>query len=73
MKLKALIHRDKKGGYWAEIPGLPGCVTQAETKAQLEKNIKEAARSWVKCSESASIKRASAKKNRRCRTLNVCL
>ena len=31
MKLKAIIHRADEGGFWAEVPALPGCVTQGET------------------------------------------
>ncbi len=42
MKLKAIIHAADEGGYWAEIPALPGCVTQAETFEELLVNIYEA-------------------------------
>ena len=42
MILKAIIHNAEEGGYWAEVPAIPGCVTQAETYAELMENIKEA-------------------------------
>lgn len=42
MKLKAIVHRAEEGGYWAEIPAIPGCVTQAETFEELLPNIYEA-------------------------------
>ena len=42
MKLKVIIHAAEEGGYWAEIPALPGCVTQAETIEALIPNIYEA-------------------------------
>jgi len=42
MKLKAIIHKAEEGGYWAEIPAVPGCVTQGETFEELLKNIYEA-------------------------------
>ena len=42
MKLKAIIHEAEEGGYWAEIPALPGCATQGETFEELLKNIYEA-------------------------------
>jgi hypothetical protein len=29
--LKVLIHKAEEGGYWAEVPALPGCVSQGET------------------------------------------
>ncbi len=42
MKLKVIIHTAEEGGFWAEVPALPGCVTQAETMESLITNIYEA-------------------------------
>ena len=42
MTLKVLIHSAKEGGYWAEVPALPGCVSQGETVSELRSNIREA-------------------------------
>lgn len=42
MKLKAIVHQSAEGGYWAEVPALPGCATQAETPKQLYSNLYEA-------------------------------
>lgn len=42
MKLKVIIHQAEEGGLWAEIPALPGCVTQAENMEELLPNIYEA-------------------------------
>ena len=42
MKLKVIIHESEEGGYWAEVPSIPGCVTQGETFEELLKNIYEA-------------------------------
>jgi predicted RNase H-like HicB family nuclease len=42
MKLKTIIHQAEEGGYWAEIPAIPGCVTQADSFEELLKNIYEA-------------------------------
>ncbi len=47
MKLKAIIHKSDEGGFWAEVPALPGCVTQAETLPELQSNIKEAIEGWL--------------------------
>ena len=33
--------------YWAEVEDLPGCFTQAETKQELFKNLKEAIASYI--------------------------
>jgi predicted RNase H-like HicB family nuclease len=42
MKLKVLVHTDADGGYWAEVPAIPGCMTQGETMAELKANLREA-------------------------------
>lgn len=41
-KLKVVIHKAEEGGYWAEVPGFPGCVSQGETLAEVRANIQEA-------------------------------
>jgi len=35
MTIKAVVHQAEEGGFWAEVPALPGCVTQAETLDEL--------------------------------------
>jgi predicted RNase H-like HicB family nuclease len=47
MKLKVVIHKAEEGGYWAEVPALPGCFSQAETMDEMLFNIKEAAEGWL--------------------------
>jgi predicted RNase H-like HicB family nuclease len=42
MKLKVVIHEAEEGGYWAEVPSIPGCATQGETFDELLINIYEA-------------------------------
>jgi len=42
MKLKVHIHKAEEGGYWAEVPAIPGCVTQGDTFEELLQNIYEA-------------------------------
>jgi len=42
MKLKVIIHTAEEGGYWAEVPSIPGCATQGETFEELLTNIYEA-------------------------------
>jgi len=36
--LKVLIHKAEEGGYWAEVPALPGCVSQGETVDDVRAN-----------------------------------
>jgi predicted RNase H-like HicB family nuclease len=31
MKLKIIVHEAEEGGYWAEVPAIPGCATQGDT------------------------------------------
>lgn len=42
MKLKVVIHQAEEGGFWAEVPALPGCATQGETFEELWHNLCEA-------------------------------
>ena len=38
----AIVHEAEEGGYWAEVPELPGCVTEAETLDELKVMLKDA-------------------------------
>jgi predicted RNase H-like HicB family nuclease len=42
MKLKVIIHEAEEGGYWAEVPAIPGCMTQGETMKELIENLYDA-------------------------------
>jgi predicted RNase H-like HicB family nuclease len=42
MKIKVIVHPADEGGYWAEVPAIPGCATQGETIEELLKNVHEA-------------------------------
>ena len=42
MKLKVVAHEAEEGGYWAEVPGIPGCATQGDTFEELLQNLYEA-------------------------------
>jgi predicted RNase H-like HicB family nuclease len=37
-----VIHEDPEGGFWAEVPALPGCYSQGESVDELLVNIREA-------------------------------
>jgi predicted RNase H-like HicB family nuclease len=47
MTLKAIIHEAEEGGYWAEVPALPGCVTQGDTIEDVTLNLREAIAGWL--------------------------
>lgn len=42
MKIKVIVHEAEEGGYWAEVPAIPGCATEADTLEELLKNVHEA-------------------------------
>ena len=42
MKLKVVVHEAEEGGYWAEVPAVPGCATQGDTFEELLENLYEA-------------------------------
>lgn len=42
MKIKDVVHEAEEGGYWAQVPAIPGCATQGETFQELLQNIYEA-------------------------------
>jgi predicted RNase H-like HicB family nuclease len=42
MKFKVIVHDAEEGGYWAEVPAIPGCASQGDTMDELMANIREA-------------------------------
>jgi len=47
MKLEVIIEQDETGYYVAEVPALPGCVSQGKTITEAKTNIKEAIKGWL--------------------------
>ena len=47
MKLKVVLHPEEEGGYSAEVPALPGCISEGDTLEEALANIKEAAEGWL--------------------------
>jgi predicted RNase H-like HicB family nuclease len=42
IKIKVIVHEAEEGGFWAEVPALPGCFTQGETRVELLANLRDA-------------------------------
>jgi len=42
LKIKVVVHEAEEGGFWAEVPAIPGCATQGETFEELLTNLYEA-------------------------------
>jgi predicted RNase H-like HicB family nuclease len=47
MNVKIVVHEAEEGGFWAEVPALPGCVSQGETMDELLANVREAIQGWL--------------------------
>ena len=41
-KFAVVVHAEPSGGYWGEVPALPGCYSQGETVDELLANLREA-------------------------------
>jgi predicted RNase H-like HicB family nuclease len=42
MQLKVVVHTADEGGFWAEVPAIPGCASQGDTMDELLANVREA-------------------------------
>ena len=42
MKIRIAVHVAEEGGFWAEVPAIPGCATQGDSMDELMKNLHEA-------------------------------
>lgn len=51
VRYRVLIEPDEDGVYVAEVPSLPGCVSQGATRAEALANIKEAIELYVESLE----------------------
>ena len=54
MKLHVHIEQDEAGYFMAEVPALPGCLSQGSTREEAVSNIQEAIAGWLEVMESRS-------------------
>ncbi len=47
MQIKAIVHPAEEGGYWAEVPALPGCITEGDTMEEVINNLQDAIQGWI--------------------------
>lgn len=66
MKFRIVIERDETGYYVAEVPALPGCLSQGRSRAEARRNVREAIAGWLEVMNSKV-------KNRRAETLEVAV
>ncbi len=38
MKVKVVVYESEDGGYWADVPGLPGCYGEGETLEEVKRD-----------------------------------
>ena len=51
MKLHVVLEQDEAGYYVAEVPTLPGCLSQGKTREEALANVKEAIEDWLQVME----------------------
>jgi predicted RNase H-like HicB family nuclease len=51
MKLQVVVEQDEAGYYAAEVPALPGCLSQGKTREEAIANVKEAVEGWLEVME----------------------
>lgn len=51
MKVHVAVERDEAGYYVAEVPALPGCLSQGKTRKEAIENIHEAIEGWMQVME----------------------
>ncbi|MFM8810483.1 MAG: type II toxin-antitoxin system HicB family antitoxin [Chthoniobacterales bacterium] len=55
MTIKAIVHEAEEGGFWAEVPALPGCITQGESEDEIRANLLEAVELWFEAGEASAV------------------
>ncbi len=60
MKIQAIVHAAEEGGFWAEVPALPGCFTQGESMDEIKANLMEAVEGWLETATDRAIHAAGA-------------
>ena len=56
MNIRVIIEQDKDDYFVAEVPAMPGCLSQGRTKTEAIANIKEAIAAWMEVMESKAPK-----------------
>jgi predicted RNase H-like HicB family nuclease len=51
MRYRVLVEQDEDGAYVAEVPSLPGCITQGATREEALSNVREAISAYLESLE----------------------
>lgn len=52
MRLYVILEQDEDGYFVAEVPALPGCLSQGKTREEALANIREAIEGWLEVMKS---------------------
>ena len=53
---QVLLHPDKEDGGWvAEVPSLPGCISGGATPEEALRNIRDAMESWIDAAQASGM------------------
>jgi len=53
---QVVIYPDREDGGWvAEVPSLPGCITQGESRLDVLANARDAIETWIAGAEEAGL------------------
>ncbi len=53
VRMRQVVLHPGENGYWvAEVPSLPGCISQGTSKEEAITNIREAIEQWIEAAES---------------------
>lgn len=58
MKLQVVVEQDEAGYFVAEVPALPGCLSQGKTRDEAIANVKEAIEGWLEVMEAQHVAHA---------------
>lgn len=53
---QVILYPDHEGGGWvAEVPSLPGCISQGDTREEVLTNVRDAIRTWVEGAQQVNL------------------
>lgn len=55
MKLQVIVEQDEAGYFVAEVPALPGCLSQGKTRDEAIANVKDAIEGWLEVMEAKRV------------------
>ncbi|HWE40353.1 MAG TPA: hypothetical protein VG406_27625 [Isosphaeraceae bacterium] len=58
--IKILVTRNPDGRLTAEVPGMPGCITEGDSPEHLRAMVREALTGWLRAEQDDAIRRAGA-------------